>query len=62
LPATLDRVLQTASLGLTVAIPLIVLLRAGGIRHDRKKSSAQPTATEVSGTTQQPPRLVISTR
>jgi hypothetical protein len=62
LPSTLDRVLQTASLALTLAIPLIVLLRAGSIRHDRKKPSAQPTATEVSVTTQQPPRLVISTR
>jgi 2-alkyl-3-oxoalkanoate reductase len=62
LPSTLDRVLQTASLALTLAIPLIVLLRAGSIRHDRKKPSAQPTATEVSVTTQQPPRLAISTR
>jgi 2-alkyl-3-oxoalkanoate reductase len=62
LPTTLDRVLQTASLALTLAIPLIVLLRAGGIRQDRKKSSAQPAATEVSGSAQQPPRLVVSTR
>jgi hypothetical protein len=62
LPATLDRVLQTASLALTLAIPIIVLLRAGGIRQDGKKSSAQPAATEVSDTAQQPPRLVVSAR
>ena len=42
LPTALDRVLQTASLALTLAIPLLVLLRAGGIRQEHEATSAQP--------------------
>jgi 2-alkyl-3-oxoalkanoate reductase len=62
LPTTLDRVLQTASLALALAIPLFVLLRAGGIRQQNEATSAQPTAHDSSGATQQQSRLVISTR
>jgi nucleoside-diphosphate-sugar epimerase len=62
LPTTLDRVLQTTTLALTLAIPLLVLLRAGGIRQERPAPSAQRAEYEVSGAAQQPARLVTSSR
>ena len=61
LPTTLDRVLQTLALVLTLVIPLLVLLSAGGIRQQRRTSSAQPTEFAASGAAQQRPGLVIST-
>jgi nucleoside-diphosphate-sugar epimerase len=61
LPTTLDRVLQTTALTLTLAIPLLVLLRAGGIRPQRPTSSTQPAGTQSSELAQQPPRVVTST-
>ncbi len=61
LPTALDRVLQTASLAMTLAIPLLVLLRAGGIRQERE-ASAQPAATDHRRTSQQRPLLLTSTR
>jgi nucleoside-diphosphate-sugar epimerase len=62
LPTTLDRVLQTTSLALTLAIPLLVLLRAGGIRQERESSSTQPAGTGTSRVTQPQPQLITSTR
>jgi hypothetical protein len=59
LPTTLDRVLQTASLALTLAIPLLVLLRSSGI-WEETVSSAQPPEFAPGRTGQQPPRLVTS--
>jgi hypothetical protein len=59
LPTTLDRVLQTASLALTLVIPLLVLVRSGGIREETV-SSAQPLESEPGRAGQQPPRLVAS--
>ena len=61
LPTMLDRVLQTAALALTLAIPLLVLVTASGIRQDRPTSSTQPAGTDASRAAQQPPRLVTST-
>jgi nucleoside-diphosphate-sugar epimerase len=61
LPTTFDRVMQTASLALTLAIPLLVLLRAGGIRQVRE-SSMQATAIEAGGAAPQRPRLATSVR
>jgi 2-alkyl-3-oxoalkanoate reductase len=60
LPTTLDRVLQTASLALTLVIPLLVLLRSGGIRQESKTLTAQPPAADASAAAQQPPHLVTS--
>ncbi len=62
LPTALDRILQTAALALTLAIPLLVLLTSGGIRQELPMSSARPVSTEARGTAQQPPRLIASTR
>ena len=62
LPTTLDRVLQTAALALTLAIPLLVLLKSGGIRQEPETSPAQAAETDASRAAQQPPRLVTSTR
>jgi nucleoside-diphosphate-sugar epimerase len=62
LPTTLDRVLQTIALTLTLAIPLLVLVRAGGIRQERKGSPTGPTGIGASDPARQPPRLVASTR
>jgi hypothetical protein len=62
LPTTLDRAMQSAALALTLAIPLFVLLRAGGIHHERKLAPAQPAEVEANRAAQQPPRLVASTR
>ena len=42
LPTTLDRVLQTTALALTLAIPLLVLLRAGAIREEHDSPVARP--------------------
>jgi nucleoside-diphosphate-sugar epimerase len=61
LPTTLDRVLQTTALSLTLAIPLLVLLRAGGIRQECEQTSAQPAETQASGEIQPRPQLVTST-
>jgi nucleoside-diphosphate-sugar epimerase len=60
LPTTLDRALQTTALSLTLAIPLLVLLRAGGIRQEREASSAQSSGTDADGVAQHRPRLVTS--
>jgi hypothetical protein len=62
LPTTLDRVMQTAALALILAIPLLVLLRAGGIRQESEASSAQPAGTDTSRAAQPRTRLVASTR
>jgi hypothetical protein len=62
LPTTLDRVLQTTALALTLAIPLLVLLRAGGIRQEHEVPSVHPTGTQASGATQQWPWMVTSNR
>jgi 2-alkyl-3-oxoalkanoate reductase len=62
LPTMLDRVLQTAALTLALAIPLLVLLRAGGIRQDGEASSAQPAGTDTSRAAQPRTQLVASTR
>ena len=62
LPTTLDRILQTTSLALTLAIPLLVLLRAGGIREQRESSVARIAGNETSEAGRQGPRLVVSTR
>jgi hypothetical protein len=62
LPTTLDRVLQTLALTLTLAIPLLVLLSARGIREERPTFSSQPAETHSSGTAQKQPQLVITTR
>lgn len=62
LPTTLDRVLQTTALALTLAIPLLILLRAGGIRQERESSSAQPAGTVASTAAQHRPRLLASSR
>jgi hypothetical protein len=62
LPTTLDRVMQTAALALTLAIPLLVLLRAGGIRQERESSSAQPSGFATSEAAHQPSRLATSSR
>ena len=62
LSTSLDRVMQTASLTLTLAIPLLVLLGAGGIRQQPEAMSDQPAAHDTSGAAQQQSRLVISTR
>jgi nucleoside-diphosphate-sugar epimerase len=61
LPTTLDRVLQTTALTLTLAIPLLVLLRASDIRPERSTPSAQSAGTDTAEGAQQPPRLVVST-
>lgn len=59
LPTTLDRVLQTTSLALTLAIPLLVLVRSSGIREETVTASQSPEfAPSRAG--QQPPRLVAS--
>jgi hypothetical protein len=62
LPTTLDRALQTAALALTLAIPLLVLSRVGGIRQARKTAPIEPAGTEASGAAQRPSRLITSTR
>jgi nucleoside-diphosphate-sugar epimerase len=62
LPTTLDRVLQTASLALTLAIPMLVLLRAGGIRQQHESLPAQPVADDTSKAARQRPRLVTFNR
>jgi len=62
LPTTLDRAMQTAALSLTLAIPLLVLLRAGGIHEDRKSAAIQPTGVEARNATQHGSGLVSSTR
>jgi nucleoside-diphosphate-sugar epimerase len=62
LPTTLDRVLQTTTLAVILAIPLLVLLRAGGISQEPETSSAQPAGSDARGAKKQPPRLVASTR
>jgi nucleoside-diphosphate-sugar epimerase len=62
LPTTLDRALQTAALALTLAIPLVVFLRAGGIRQDHEGSPTRPAGTEASGAAQRLPRLATSAR
>ena len=59
LSTTLDRVLQTASLGLVLAIPLIVMARAGGITEDTGWP-AQPAELAPGQAGQQPPRLAAS--
>ena len=59
LPTALDRVLQTASLALYLAIPLLVLVRSSGIREENV-SSAQPPEFAPGRAGQQPPRLVAS--
>jgi hypothetical protein len=62
LPTTLDRILQTAALALTLAVPLLVLLRAGGIRPGSEAPSAQPAGTDTSRAAPPRPQLVSSTR
>jgi hypothetical protein len=62
LPTTLDRAMQTAALALALAIPLIVLVRAGGIRLEGEASSAQPAGTDTSRAAQPRTQLVASTR
>ena len=62
LPTTLDRVMQTTSLALTLAVPLLVLLRAGGIHQELESPSAQPAEHAESGAAQQQPQLVPSPR
>jgi 2-alkyl-3-oxoalkanoate reductase len=59
LPTTLDRILQTASLTLTLAIPLLVLARSGGIREETVPS-VEPSELARERAGQQPPRLVAS--
>jgi nucleoside-diphosphate-sugar epimerase/uncharacterized protein YjeT (DUF2065 family) len=59
LPTLLDRVLQTAALSLTLAIPLLVRVRSSGIREETV-SSAQPPESAPGRTGPQPPRLVAS--
>jgi hypothetical protein len=61
MPTTLDRVLQTAALAVTLAIPLLLLLKASGIRHQHETSSTLPAKTHPSGATETSPRLVAST-
>jgi nucleoside-diphosphate-sugar epimerase len=61
LPTTLDRALQTTALALTLAIPLLVLLRAGGIRQ-LEPSSVKPTTIEATAAGPRRPRLAESTR
>jgi hypothetical protein len=61
LPTTLDRVLQTTALTLTLAIPLLVLLRASDIRPERSTPSTQSAGTDTAEGAQKPPRLVVST-
>jgi nucleoside-diphosphate-sugar epimerase len=58
LPTSLDRVTQTLALALTLAIPSLVLLSAGGIRQQRKTSSARPAELDASRAAQLRPRLV----
>ena len=62
LPTTLDRVLQTATLALTLAIPLLILLRSSGIHEERPTSSTRSAETHTGGAAQQQSRLVISAR
>jgi nucleoside-diphosphate-sugar epimerase len=61
LPTTLDRVLQTLSLALTLAIPLLVLLSARAIHGERPSSTTLPTRTHASEVTRQASPLVTST-
>jgi hypothetical protein len=58
LPTSLDRVTRTLALALTLAIPSLVLLSAGGIRQQRKTSSARPAELDASRAAQLRPRLV----
>jgi hypothetical protein len=62
LPTTLDRVFQTGTLPLTLAIPLLILLRSSGIHEERPTSSTRSAETHTGGAAQQQSRLVISTR
>ena len=62
LPTSLERVMQTALLALILAIPLLVLLRAGGIRQQHGATSARPAAHDTRGVAEQRPQLVVSTR
>ena len=57
----LDRVLQTASLALTLVIPLTVLLTAGRIGQQRHSAIPQPGGAEPKSAGQQP-LLVASPR
>jgi nucleoside-diphosphate-sugar epimerase len=61
LPTSLDRVLQTTALSLTLAIPLLILLRAGGIPQESDQTTAQPAGTKSSGEIQQRPELATYT-
>ncbi len=62
LPTTLDRVLQTAALALTLAIPLLVLLRAGGIRQDARVVVRSTGWQLHERAAHQPSRLATSSR
>jgi nucleoside-diphosphate-sugar epimerase len=62
LPTMLDRAMQTAALSLTLAIPLLVLLRAGDIQEEHKSVPPQPTGVEARIATQHGSGLVTSTR
>jgi nucleoside-diphosphate-sugar epimerase len=62
LPTMLDRVLQTAALASTLAIPLLVLLRSGRIRQEPESSLARAAESGVRRAEQQPQRLATSTR
>lgn len=59
LATSLDRILQTASLTLTIVIPLLVLLRAGNVGHDIRSLSGQ--ADEVANRSGSAPKLISST-
>jgi len=62
MPTSLDRVMQTVALTLTLVIPLLVLLRSSGMNEERETSAAQSAALNTSGAAKQESRLVISTR
>jgi nucleoside-diphosphate-sugar epimerase len=57
---SLDRVMQTVALTLTLVIPLLVLMRSSDMREDRKSPAAQPAAMNTSRAVKQESQLVIS--
>jgi nucleoside-diphosphate-sugar epimerase len=62
MPTSLDRVMQTMALTLTLVIPLLVLLRSSGMREEREFSAAQFAATNTSRAATQKSHLIVLTR